>query len=245
MSRQAREISRTGIYHVVYRGINRQDIFEENKDFEKKMEILDILKKEMNFEIYAYCFMTNHVHILIKESAPGDISLIMKRLLTKYAMWYNRKYQRSGALIANRYKSKPVEVDEYFLPLVRYIHQNPLKAGIVDKIEDYKWSSYREYYMCSDAIADKEFVSEMLPAEEFIKYHQIEETECFFLGEKTTVSDEEIRRIIIKKYDIEPNSLAALDKEKRNKLLHKFKKEFSIRQIERVTGIARGVVQKV
>ena len=78
------------------------------------------------------------MHILLEEKLTGDISQIMKRLLTKYARWYNIKYKRSGALIANRYKSKPVEVDEYFLSLIRYIHQNPKKAGIVTEINEYE-----------------------------------------------------------------------------------------------------------
>ena len=134
MSRLAREISETGLYHIVFRGINRQHIFECDKDYEKIIEILISIKQQMRFEIYSYCLMSNHVHILLNEKVKGNISLIMKRLLTKYARWYNIKYGRSGALIANRYKSKPVEVDEYFLQLVRYIHQNPLKANMVDEI---------------------------------------------------------------------------------------------------------------
>ena len=68
----------------------------------------------------------------------------MKRLLTKYAMYFNRRYGRSGALIASRYKSVPVEIDEYFIPLIRYMHQNPIRAGIANKPEDYKFSSYSD-----------------------------------------------------------------------------------------------------
>ena len=109
------------------------------------MQILGDVKSDLGFELHAYCLMSNHVHILFREKQLGDISLIMKRLLTKYAMYFNRKYQRSGALIASRYKSAPVEVNDYFIPLQRYIHQNPLKAGLVTKLEEYPFSSYREY----------------------------------------------------------------------------------------------------
>ena len=76
---------------------------------------------DLNFEIYAYCFMSNHVHMVLKEKNFGDISLIMKRILTKYARWYNIKYGRSGALIANRYKSVPVEIDEEPLGDVHFL----------------------------------------------------------------------------------------------------------------------------
>ena len=138
MSRLARKISESGLYHIVFRGINRQHIFEKASDYKKMKEILTELKKDMGYEIYVYCFMSNHVHILLKEKSMGDISLIMKRLLTKYARWYNIKYGRSGALIENRYKSKPIDVDEYFLSVVRYIHQNPVKAKIVDDLAEYE-----------------------------------------------------------------------------------------------------------
>ena len=83
MARLAREISENGLYHIVFRGVNRQRIFEEDSDYEKLREILVELKAEMNYQIYVYCFMSNHVHILLKEKNMGDISLIMKRLLTK------------------------------------------------------------------------------------------------------------------------------------------------------------------
>ena len=89
MSRLARQFSCTGLYHIVFRGINHQRIFEEEKDYEKLKDILMTLKTEMSFKIYAYCFMSNHVHILLKENKLADISIIMKRLLTKYARWYS------------------------------------------------------------------------------------------------------------------------------------------------------------
>ena len=113
MSRLARAISESRVYHILFRGVNQQNIFEEAVDFEKLKETIAIVKTDLEFEIYAYCFMSNHVHIVLKEKNYGDISLIMKRILTKYARWYNIKYGRSGALIANRYKSVPHFVKRY------------------------------------------------------------------------------------------------------------------------------------
>ncbi len=244
MARLARQISESGLYHIVFRGVNKQSIFEEEIDYIKLKNILKDLKKEMKYEIYVYCFMSNHVHILLKEAKMGDISLIMKRLLTKYALYYNRKYDRSGALIANRYKSQPVEVDEYFLAVVRYIHQNPVKAYMVDNIEDYPWSSYREYAFNEIGIADKEFVSEMLPGEEFIEFHKTDEENIFIVDDKLKVTDDSIRRDIIKRYGYEPNKIGELDKSERNEILHELKEKYSIREIERVTGITRGVIAR-
>ena len=244
MARQARQISPTGLYHIVFRGVNKQDIFEEDIDYEKMITILKDLKEEMKFEILVYCLMSNHVHILLKENVYGEISLIMKRLLTKYARWYNIKYQRSGALIANRYKSQPVEVDNYFLSVVRYIHQNPVRAKIVDKIEDYKWSSFNSYIGEDSGIIDKDFVLNMININEFEEFHQVVEDEIFLVDDRVKISDTKIRRDIIKRFNIEPKQIITCNKEERDLILRELKKLYSVRQIERVTGISRGVVYK-
>lgn len=97
MSRPARQLSATGFYHVVLRAINRQHLFEEESDFTYFLNVLQQIKDEMAFELHAYCLMSNHVHMLLRENQMGDISLIMKRILTKYVMYFNRKYQRNGA----------------------------------------------------------------------------------------------------------------------------------------------------
>ena len=244
MARLAREISENGLYHIVFRGVNRQRIFEEESDYKKLKSILTELKKEMQYQVYVYCFMGNHVHILLKEKNRGDISLIMKRILTKYARWYNIKYKRSGALIANRYKSKPVDVDEYFLSVVRYIHQNPIKAKIANNLNEYKWSSYREYITDKDELADKDFVLSMITKEEFIEFHKEEEELSFSVDDKIKIPDDEIRRRILKEIGIEPKLIGKMDKSKRNEILNELKNKYSIRQLERVTGISRGVIHK-
>lgn len=200
MSRLARQISKSGLYHIVFRGINKQSIFEEEADYIKMRSILIELKKEMKYEIYVYCFMSNHVHILLKAQKAGEISLIMKRLLTKYVRWYNIKYERCGALIANRYKSQPVEADEYFMNVIRYIHQNPIKGGLVKEISDYKWSSYNEYISDKSELADKEFVLSIMKKEDFIEFHQEEEKSIFIVDDKVKLTDEQIKRNI--KYNL-------------------------------------------
>ncbi|WP_028972221.1 transposase, partial [Sporomusa ovata] len=172
MGRKARKMSTTGYYHVVFRGINRQHLFEEESDFLYFIESLKQLKAEMLFELHAYCLMSNHVHLLMREKQIGDISVIMKRLLTKYVMYFNRKYERSGALIASRYKSVPVEIDEYFVPLMCYIHQNPIRAGIVKKPEEYRFSSYNDYVQGGN-LTDTSFSLKMLGRDEWLRLHQI------------------------------------------------------------------------
>lgn len=250
MAREARRLSETGIYHIIFRGVNRYDIFEEDKDYEKILEIISDLKEEMKFEIYAYCLMSNHVHLIINEVNMGDISLIMKRMLTKYAGWYNRKYGRSGILIANRFKSEPVENDEYLLPLSRYIHQNPVKAGIASGIDSYKWSSFSEYLGRFDQrkITETYYLLSIMDRESFIKYNCEEEKEEYEINSNVGKRDDlyiknRIREILNGE---DPFKLGEFSKDERNRvvLYLKNKEKFSIRQIERATGISRGVIAR-
>ncbi|CQR72303.1 Transposase IS200 like protein [Sporomusa ovata DSM 2662] len=246
MGRKARKMSTTGYYHVVFRGINRQHLFEEESDFLYFIESLKQLKAEMLFELHAYCLMSNHVHLLMREKQIGDISVIMKRLLTKYVMYFNRKYERSGALIASRYKSVPVEIDEYFVPLMCYIHQNPIRAGIVKKPEEYRFSSYNDYVQGGN-LTDTSFSLKMLGRDEWLRLHQIIRNDDFDVSGKKNLSEEEIRRRILQCTEgREPHEVAAWPKPERDALLRRLKEKecLSIRQIERATGISRGVVAK-
>ena len=244
MSRLARTISESGVYHILFRGVNQQNIFEEDADFNKLRETIATVKQDLGFGIYAYCFMNNHVHIVLKEKNLGDISQIMKRILTKYARWYNTKYGRSGALIANRYKSVPVEIDEYFLQLIRYVHQNPIKAGIAKNVEDYPYSSFMEYIKKSD-LTDTDFLLQMISLEEFVDYHQELEEMKFRVTDSKKKTDDEVLILLKKNYKIDnPKSITKFSKADRNKILAELKKEFSIRQIQRITGISRGVITK-
>ena len=245
MSRLSRKYSETGVYHILFRGVNQQNIFEEKQDYIKLQEIILDVKEEMDFKIYAYCFMTNHVHLVIHEKNLKDVSLIMKRILTKYARWYNIKYRRSGALIANRYKSVPVEVDEYFLHLVRYVHQNPLKAGIVHDLGKYPYSSYVEYISESD-ICDTEFVLEMLKVNEFVEFHNVLEELKFVVSDRTKKTDEAMIYVIRKRFGIDnPKEISKLEKNKRNEILKELKQEFPVRQIQRMTDVSRGIISRI
>lgn len=245
MSRISRRYSQSGVYHILFRGVNQQNIFEEKADYNKLKETIAIIKKEMGFEIYAYCLMSNHVHMVLKEKNDRDISLIMKRILTKYARWYNLKYGRSGALIANRYKSVPVEIDEYFLHLIRYVHQNPLKAGIVQNLCEYPYSSYVEY-MGDSELTDTNFIFEMIDKKEFEEFHQCAEEMNFRVADSKKKTDCEAYCEIREKYEIEnPKEIGKMKKEDRNNILSELKKEFPVRQLQRITGVSRGIISRI
>ena len=157
MARQIRKKSGTGVYHVMLRGINRQDIFEDDEDYQQMVSILRSMTDRHDDDgalmpplctFYAYCLMSNHIHLLIQERGE-PLSNVIKRIGVAYAHYFNKKYERNGHLFQDRFRSEPVDSIEYFVVLLRYIHQNPLKAGIVEKTEDYPWSSWKEYECAS------------------------------------------------------------------------------------------------
>ncbi len=145
------------IYHVLNRGNNRQAIFAEDNDYLHYLEILKKYKSKFQFKIFAYCLMTNHVHFLIKTSAQGTISSVMKAVTIAHTRHYHHKYNASGHVWQGRFKSPMVSDDEYLLTLMRYIEQNPVRAGIVSRPEEYIFSSYHANVKIEkDALVDKE-----------------------------------------------------------------------------------------
>ena len=240
MPRRARELSSSKIYHIVFRGINKQNIFYDDADYEKMLKKLEKLKKEMKFEIYAYCLMSNHVHLLIKEQNSGDISTIMKRLLISYVQFFNKRYERIGKLINDRYLSKPVINDTYLLALVKYIHQNPLKIGISI---NYKWSSYGKYFV-KDILVDKELILNMIGKDNFVEYNNVIEIRNLDPDNKLRLSNNEIIEQIKTKYDFNPKEVIFMDKTERNNILAMLRENYSARQISSITGISYGVVAK-
>ena len=130
MPRQSRKSSGTGIYHVMMRGINHQNIFEEQEDYYQFLNTLDMMEQSYepdgtpvgrNDILYAYCLMSNHIHLLIRER-ENTIGMAIKRIASSYVYYYNHKYSRDGHLFRERFISEPVNDMAYFVTLLRYIH---------------------------------------------------------------------------------------------------------------------------
>lgn len=152
------------LYHITSRGDDRKRLYLSKYDYEKFLEYLLKAKEKYNFYVYAYCLMSNHYHLLIETKKP-NLSRIMQYINTSYSVYYNRKRKRSGHVFQGRYKSIIVEGDSYFLELTRYIHLNPVRAGMSETPEGYKWSSYNEY------ITNKR--KNIIDREEIFKYYKI------------------------------------------------------------------------
>ena len=144
MPRQARLDAAGTLHHVILRGIEKRQIFDDDRDRETFVNRMGQLALEIKTKIYAWALLTNHAHILLR-SGPEGLPQYMRRLLTGYAQAYNRRHKRYGHLFQNRYKSIVCEEETYFQELVRYIHLNPLRAGLVpdlERLDRYPWSGH-------------------------------------------------------------------------------------------------------
>ncbi|WP_194841238.1 REP-associated tyrosine transposase [Salinibacillus xinjiangensis] len=144
MSRKLRIWHRGEIYHITARGNRKGKIYEEPGDYRKYLQILKETQAQHAYTLHGYCLMPNHVHLLI-EMVEASPSQIMKTAHTRYAMYYNFRYDLVGHLFQGRFKSQVVYSKDYLLTVSRYIHQNPVKAGLVDHPEGYPWSSYNHF----------------------------------------------------------------------------------------------------
>ena len=149
------------LHHVIVRGIEKRVIVENDKDRENFVTRMGSIALDTETSIYAWALMTNHAHILLRSSTAG-LSTFMRRFLSGYAISYNRRHRRYGHLFQNRYKSIVCEEDLYFKELVRYLHLNPLRAGLVEtlaKLDRYKWSGHSVIMnRCQNEWQDRHYV---------------------------------------------------------------------------------------
>lgn len=236
----------------MFRSINKEVIFKENEDYEKLIQTIGEYKEVSQYKIYAYCLMNNHIHLLIKEGKE-DLGIVFRRIGASYVYWYNRKYKRRGHLFQDRYKSETVEDDRYLLTVLRYIHQNPIKAGVARHVVEYPWSSYNEY-LGKNGMCDTEFALSYFSVEErtaitsFEEFNRQKNTDkCLDYQEKVRIDDAEATEIIQKVIGVEDTAqVQHFEIGKRDKIIKELKNRgLSIRQIERLTGVSFAVVRRI
>lgn len=255
MPRKNREKSISGIYHCILRGINKQDIFFEDQDYFKFLDILQKYKKLFQFKLYSYVIMPNHIHLEIKEE-NSNLSKIMQAIEISYALYFNKKYSRIGHLFENKFRSKNVETYSYLLSLQRYIHQNPQKA-LISTIEEYRWSSYNEY-LGKEKLVDKDEILNIFCEDRekaiklFVEYNKqfikiSDSKELLEYEMKNQLTDNELIMFIREKLKIENiQEIQRYNKDIRDELLKKIKKidGWSYKQLSRVLGISIRIIQR-
>lgn len=243
-----------GIYHVMMRGINRQNIFEERQDYSFFISCLRRVSepdedKKRACNILAYCCMTNHCHILIQEKEKS-VGESIKWISNAYAFYYNQKYERTGHLFQNRFRSEPCDDKGYFLTVLRYIHLNPVKGGLCKKAEQYPYSSWRNDYIRNDnPLSRIDLVYKMIDPQELVDFMSLE---CDYQGidsnanEGYRLTNHEVKKIFM---ECGVETVAAFqqldDCEKRQILTYIKHQGASIRQLARFTGVSEGVIRRL
>ncbi len=243
------------------RGINRQNIFYDDEDYHRFVQVLfqmvyptdELTGKHLPAHciFYAYCIMSNHVHLLVRESSESLASVI-KRIGVTYAQYFNKKYTRYGHLFQDRFRSEPVNDSAYFFTLLQYIHQNPVAAGLSTDVASYRWSSWSEYEMAGAGvpkICNTNHVLKRMPIDDLrgLVNTLLPETESILDYDFGNISktDEEVIGYISGRFGVDPINVQHLNRNLQNEILS-HSKEFgaTIRQLVRLTGIGYSIVQR-
>ena len=246
MARGRRILSNIGVYHLIDRGIDRQNIFRDEID---KLYFIKQLKKyseEENGVLYCYCLMDNHYHLLMYFKEEESPAVFMKKLEVKYVGYFNDKYDRSGSLFEGRYRSECVNDRQYFMKVFRYICQNPIKARMVTRAEDYRFSTAYEI-KSGRGISKLEPVYGEIPKHEIIEYIN-EKTDFKGLNawDEAFTDDEcvQMYKKLCEKYGFERRGKRCT-KEFDAEFRQMFKYNAGITQLSKVTGISRVTLTKI
>lgn len=195
MPRQARIYTEEGVFHILARGNNKQKIFLSSNDFAAYKSLLQKLKDEHPFRLYHYCFMPNHVHLIIETNQKTDLSRFMKRLNLAYYNHYRKRYAYAGHFWQDRFKSLLISRDEYLIACGLYIERNPVKARIVASPRLYKYSSYNYYaYGQKDDLLDTDPIYEGLASKEGQKQ---ESYRNLILDEKLGITEKTFKQLFL------------------------------------------------
>ena len=242
-----RVYSEIGIYHATNKGAGEQLIFLDDLDRKHFLKLLKVNSEKHQVKVLAWCLMSSHFHLLLNGDM-ADISRLMQALDGEYAQDFNERYDRVGHLFGSRFFSAPIETPGYFLSALRYIHNNPVRAGIVLRAKDYRWSSYREYigqpYLANTDMALCELggvdgfcrfsdQSDDIPKRVLYKGLELNDDEALEIARDLLGSDN--AAIVHKMGKPERNaSIAALHDAR-----------LTISQISRLTGVSRMTVRKI
>lgn len=220
MPRIARKNILSNFIHVMIQGINKEFIFKD--DFEIKM-YLKYLKEDINdtnLKIISYCMMNNHAHFLFYFKDINEVSKIMSKVNTKYAIFYNKKNNRCGVLFRNRYKLEEIIDQLYLENCIKYIHNNPVKAGMCKNARDYKYSSYNEYNSNNKIMLDYNFITKFIKKfhiniDNIMNEYNSIDNNCFIEYEDSQ-EKEKLKYKVLKEY-MKKNKINNLNEFKDNK----------------------------
>lgn len=248
MARASRRISESGFYHVILRGDGKRQLFEDDCDREVFLDLLSTQVVEHGVDVIAWCLMGNHVHLVLLD-ARGRLSEVMAALAMRYAQHFNRRTGHVGHVFQERFRSMPIEDDAYLLEAVRYVLNNPARAGICPA-ESYRWSSYREY---AGAIPPRltrvDIILDMVGGSEGMVElcSRAADPAAYRFDDRARIPDDEMSDVAARILgDVDASHLGQLPICERNERLRALRRgRLSVRQIERLTGIGRKTITRV
>ena len=257
MAHPIRKQSESGFYHVFARGSGRQVIFEDPSDNKRFLSCLANSLEESGAKLYAYCLMSNHYHLVL-ETEFEALSAFAYTLNCAYAKYFNRAHGHVGHLFQQRFRSEPIENDEYFLAAIRYVHRNPVEACMTKTCE-YPWSSYAAYVDAASSgpaasttavpLQTAKALSMLGTVKAFCDFHSHsgKQSFCDDAPMCTQVSTAEVIAIAREALGgADPVNVKSLPKPIRNRDVRLLRSEnLSIRQIALITGISRSAVQRI
>lgn len=193
MPLKKREQSSTNLYHIISRGNNKNWIFKSEQDKDKFLEIL-YKHAKADLELYAWCVMNNHVHIVLQM--PFDkLSIVMGKINFTYSMYYQRQYNHNGHVFQGRFLSEPINTEEYLLQVIKYVHNNPMKAKMINYLGEYQWSSYRWFLKKHSSRLTIDIMGAYFGNNEsdFLRFHQLE-TQAEIMDTRDELKQREVTR---------------------------------------------------
>lgn len=249
MARKPRKESSLKLYHVILRGNNRQSIFFDDVDREFFIGRVFKYADQLRLEVYSYCLMGNHVHLLIGNASKKELSLFVQKFANSYVYFFNHKYDCSGHLFQGRFKSEPIEDEIYFKNILRYILMNPEKANIA-KMKNYKWSSYRYLVEKENQtkLACGFVISVFGSVSSLRKFLYMKDDEQYMEYEnKLYFSDNEAREFVLEKLKtMKLQKLQEASKYELKQIISGLRsKNSSISQICRISGLPKKIIIKL
>lgn len=247
MARTARQLSKNGTYHVVLRGFNRQKIFFDTIDRKSFLERVKRYKDLDGHRVLAYILMESNMHLIVQEGKT-NISRLMQQIQTSFVYYYNKKYNRQGAVFQDRYSSEPLDTELKIMSAMRYVHQ-VIANDYPDHMDSPLWTSYNAYLNDDDAIIDIELITRVLKTKDsYFKFMNMIETHKFMEPTLPNISDGRVYLEIsryLKSYNVE--SLKELDKkQQKNVLSNVLKVEgIGLRQLARVAEVGLTVIRGI
>ena len=239
MPRTARQKSALGYYHVMLRGNGRMLLFESDADRERFLALLTRMTETWPIAVIAWCLMSNHVHLILSDDA-GNLSEAMHSLATGYATGFNGRTGHVGSVFDGRFKSVPIESERQLLAAVRYVHDNPVRAGVGSR-EDYPWSSYREYVDGPHLASVGVVLGIVGGAPGFLALSESAVPSGYYFRSGARIPEEdalEVARSVAAPAEV--GEIRQMGPAARDECLRRLRRAgLSIKQIERLTGIGR------